>query len=82
MKTITECAIVRVNMSAVKAFDSMPPYVRLVQQIVRKGNGRVYVSLIPDVPAIGAPAVAYVRSWHGDLLGDVRVPMSALSVVT
>jgi hypothetical protein len=73
---IVEGSTVRVDLAAVKAFDSMPPYVALVRQIVRKGEGTVYVATLPPVPAVGAPAVAYVRAW----LGDVRVPVSALSL--
>ena len=63
---------VRVNMSVVKQYDSMPPYIRLVQQVIRNGEGTPYVSSIEK-------DFAYIRAWQGDILGDIRVPLVALT---
>lgn len=69
----------RVNLAAVRAHDSSAPYLALVRQLVRKGERTVYIASLPPAPAMGVPAMAYVRAWSGDFLGDVRVPVSALS---
>lgn len=82
MKTSKPIAIgdsARVDLETVRAFDPSAPYVALVRQIVRKGNGSVYVASLPPIPAVGAPAVAYIRTCRNDFIGDVRVPLAALS---
>ena len=80
MKTIEAGSIVRVNLRKVAAFDSMPPYLSLVRSLVKKGGGTVYVASLPPIPAVGIPAVAYIRAWRSDFMGDVRVPLDALSI--
>jgi hypothetical protein len=69
-----------VDLTKVRRDDSSPPYLRLVRQLIAKGEGKVYVaSVIPHgYVGVGTPGAAYIRSWHGDLIGDVRVPLDSL----
>lgn len=65
-----------VDMGIVKKHDSISPYIKLVNTVIKNGDGTVYVS---DIDINGG--LAYIRAWKNDVLGDVRVPISSLHVV-
>jgi hypothetical protein len=60
-----------VHMPTVEKHDNTPQYIKLVKQAIKNGEGKVYVASVSD-------KFAEVRAWKGDLLGDVRIPVSAL----
>ena len=77
---ITPGCTATVNLASVAACDSAPPYMRLVRRLIKLGDGKVYVASVPP-NATNDPSTqaAYIRSWRGDLIGDVRVPLAALT---
>lgn len=78
---ITPGCTATVNLSVVAAWDSMPPYLRLVRRLIKKGDGTVYVAAVPPNATVDpSTQAAYIRAWSGDLIGDVRVPLSALTL--
>lgn len=72
---IKEGDLVKVDMAVVKRRDNMPPYIRLVQKTIRDAeNGTPYVAYVKN-------GMAEIRSWRGNILGDVSVPVEACTVV-
>lgn len=70
---IKEGSNAKVDLAIVKRADSMPPYLRLVRQAIKGGEGTVYVSE-------AANGFAYIRAHRFDLLGDIRVPLESLTL--
>ncbi len=64
---------VRVDVAKVRAYDNTPPYIKLVRQAIHHADGnRPYIASIDE-------QYAYIRAWEFDLLGDVRVPVEAIT---
>ena len=78
---ITPGCTAKVNLTTVAAWDSAPPYLWLVRRLIKNGGGTVYVASVPPNATVSpATQAAYIRAWSGDLIGDVRVPLAALTL--
>lgn len=64
----------KVDISKVKAYCNLPPYLNLVKQIIKRGEGEITVSRIEG-------EYAQIRAWKYDILGDVRVPLNSLTIL-
>lgn len=60
-----------IDINIVKAHDSTPAYINIINKMIRKGDGKVWVNNIDG-------NIAYIRSWRFDLLGDAVVPVESL----
>jgi len=76
IEEVKESDLVKVDMSVVKRRDSFPPYIRLVEQAIKNAkNNTPYVAYVPKNNMV------YIRSWELDHMGDVVVPIEAVTVV-
>jgi hypothetical protein len=63
---------VKIDFDKIKKYDNLPPYLRLVKQVINKAENKM-----PYVSEVTEDKIA-VRSWKMDLIGDVFIPRSAV----
>lgn len=63
----------KVDMAAVKKWDSSPPYIALVRKEIKNGDGLVSVKEVD-----GDVAEIYGTGTHSFLMGPISVPVNAL----
>ena len=67
---------VTVNMKVVKAHDNSPPYIKLINSIIKKANKT------PMVISVNNDYAEIASDKFDALMGTVRVPLKALTLVS